>query len=237
MRIFLTKFPHVSAYIALVSATIRHSFAGKACLLIGITAVLYGLLINNLNLWTDEIYSVLMAKDSLGDMFHLLLTEDSKPPLYYLYLKGILALFPNEYEIWGAHFASYILLLVAQLFAVTEVRKDYGDRTALWLVALMLLMPQSLWLAFEVRTYMLSAFLMLAALVYGLRVSEQPELRDYFKLGAATVLALYSHYYCALWLMFLYLFCWQTFCGHGALNSSNLFWRQPEPRRCCSHHG
>ena len=74
MRIFLTKFPHISAYIALVSATIRHSFAGKACLLIGITAVLYGLLINNLNLWTDEIYSVLMAKDSLGDMFHLLLT-------------------------------------------------------------------------------------------------------------------------------------------------------------------
>lgn len=206
MRIFLTKFPHISAYIALVSATIRHSFAGKACLLIGITAVLYGLLINNLNLWTDEIYSVLMAKDSLGDMFHLLLTEDSKPPLYYLYLKGILALFPNEYEIWGAHFASYILLLAAQLFAVTEVRKDYGDRTALWLTALMLLMPQSLWLAFEVRTYMLSAFLMLAALVYGLRVSEQPELRDYFKLGAATVLALYSHYYCALWLMFLYLF-------------------------------
>ena len=206
MRIFLTKFPHISAYIALVSATIRHSFAGKACLLIGITAVLYGLLINNLNLWTDEIYSVLMAKDNLGDMFHLLLTEDSKPPLYYLYLKGILALFPNEYEIWGAHFASYILLLAAQLFAVTEVRKDYGDKTALWLAALMLLMPQSLWLAFEVRTYMLSAFLMLAALVYGLRVSEQPELRDYFKLGAATVLALYSHYYCALWLMFLYLF-------------------------------
>ena len=206
MRIFLTKFPHISAYIALVSATIRHSFTGKSCLLIGITAVLYGLLINNLNLWTDEIYSILMAKDSLGDMFHLLLTEDSKPPLYYLYLKGILALFPNEYEIWGAHFASYILLLAAQLFAVTEVRKDYGDRTALWLTALMLLMPQSLWLAFEVRTYMLSAFLMLAALVYGLRVSEQPELRDYFKLGAATVLALYSHYYCALWLMFLYLF-------------------------------
>lgn len=206
MRLFLTKFPHVSAYIALVSATIRHSFAGKACLLIGITAALYGLLINNLNLWTDEIYSVLMAKDTLGEMFHLLLTEDSKPPLYYLYLKGILALFPKEYEIWGAHFASYILLLAAQLFAVTEVRKDYGDKTSLWLAALMLLMPQSLWLAFEVRTYMLAAFLMLAALVYGLRVSEQPEPRDYAKFGAATVLALYSHYYCALWLMFLYLF-------------------------------
>ena len=70
MRIFLTKFPHVSAYIALVSATIRHSFTGKACLLIGITAVLYGLLINNLNLWTDEIYSVLMAKDSLGCLLY-----------------------------------------------------------------------------------------------------------------------------------------------------------------------
>ena len=72
MRIFLTKFPHISAYIALVSATIRHSFAGKACLLIGITAVLYGLLINNLNLWTDEISSDQMATDRLGDICHLI---------------------------------------------------------------------------------------------------------------------------------------------------------------------
>ena len=44
------------------------------------------------------------------------------------------------------------------------------------------------------------------ARVSGLLVAGPLELRVFFKLGAATVLALYSHYYCALWLMFLYLF-------------------------------
>lgn len=76
------------------------SFNGQAVLLVLATAVVYGLCINNLNLWSDEIYSVLMAKDSLLEMWRLLITEDSKPPLYYLYLKGIMALFPQAYEIW-----------------------------------------------------------------------------------------------------------------------------------------
>ncbi len=183
---------------------LNESFRIKAGLLIAATAVLYALLINNLNLWTDEIYSVLMAKDSFKEMFYLLMTEDSKPPLYYLYLKGVLVLFPQQYEIFAAHFASYILLLGAQLFAATAVKKDYGSKTALWLILLIAVMPQSLWLAFEARTYMLSALLMLMALVYGLRLTRTPAAVDFWKFGTVTVLALYSHYYCAVWLMFLY---------------------------------
>lgn len=179
-------------------------FQVKAGLLIALTALLYGLLLNNINLWSDEIYSVLMANDSFKDMFHLLFTEDSKPPLYYLYLKFILALFPKSYEIFGAHFASFILLLGAQIFAATAIRRDYGDKVALWMIVLLLLMPHSLWLAFEVRTYMLSALLMLMALVYGLRLLDKPTHSDFFKFALSSLLALYTHYYCALWLMFLY---------------------------------
>ena len=186
------------------------SFNGQAVLLVLATAVVYGLCINNLNLWSDEIYSVLMAKDSLLEMWRLLITEDSKPPLYYLYLKGIMALFPQAYEIWAAHFASFILLIGAQIFALTAVRRDFGDKIALWMAALFALMPCSLWLAFEVRTYMLSALLLFMALIYGLRLLETPWTADFVKFGVVTVLALYSHYYCAIWLMFLYagiLFC------------------------------
>ncbi len=181
-------------------------FQIKAGLLIALTALLYGLLINNINLWSDEIYSVLMANDSFKDMFHLLFTEDSKPPLYYLYLKFVLCFFPKTYEIFGAHFASYILLLGAQLFAATAIRRDYGDKVALWMIALLLLMPHSLWLAFEVRTYMLSALLMLMALVYGLRLLDEPSRSDFFKFAITSLAALYTHYYCAIWLLFLYLF-------------------------------
>lgn len=186
------------------------TFNRQATLLILLTAVIYGFCINNINLWSDEIYSVLMAKDNLPEMWHLLVTEDSKPPLYYLYLKGVLALFPHSYEIWASHFASFILLIGAQMFALTAVRKDYGDKIALWTALLLALMPCSLWLAFEVRTYMLSALLMFMALVYGLRLLEKPQHIDFIKFGFITVLALYSHYYCAIWLLYLYagiLFC------------------------------
>jgi len=185
---------------------ILSDFKWGSALLILLAACVYGSLLNNLNLWTDEIYSVLMAKDSLKDMFTLLLTEDSKPPLYYLYLKAMLFLFPERYEIFGAHFASYILLFVAALFAITAIRKDYGTKVAFAFLLQLFLMPHSLWLAFEARTYMLSALLLLMALVYGLRLTRNFQKNDCIKFIIVTVLALYSHYYCALWLMFLYVF-------------------------------
>ncbi|MBO5285209.1 MAG: glycosyltransferase family 39 protein [Alphaproteobacteria bacterium] len=172
--------------------------------LVLIATVLYGFLLNNLNLWSDELYSVLMAKDSWGEMWELLLTEDSKPPLYYAYLKVILVLFPKEYEIWAAHFASLLLFIGALVFVLTEVRKDYGDRLSLVMAATFVLMPCSLWLAFEVRTYMLSAFLLFVALIYGIRILDKPKNSDFVKLAFTTVLALYSHYYSLVWLFCLY---------------------------------
>lgn len=182
----------------------KTSFYGQAGLIISATVVAYGLLINNLNLWLDEIYSVLMAKDNLKDIFATLLVEDTNLPLYYIYLKCVLALFPKAYEIAASHFGSFILLIAAQIFAATEVRRDYGNKTALWLMALLALLPQSLWLAFEVRTYMLSSLLMMISAVYGMRLLGTPRRVDFIKFGIVSILALYSHYYCALWLMFLY---------------------------------
>ncbi len=184
----------------------KSNYTFKASLLIFITIISYAFLLNNINLWSDELYSVLMAKDSFSDMWELLTTEDSKPPLYYLYLKFILFLFPKKYEIFGAHFASFLLLVLAQIFAFVSVKKDYGDKVALWLIAFIMLLPHSLWLALEVRTYMLSSLLLLMAFVYGLRLTRTPTTSDFYKFGIASILALYSHYYCAIFLMFLYLF-------------------------------
>ena len=183
---------------------IVYNFNIKAWGIFGLTVVLYALLINNLNLWSDELYSVLIAKDSFSDMWELLITEDSKPPLYYLYLKGILSLFPKKYEIFGAHFASYLTLLFAEIFTITAIKKDYGEKVSFWMLLILMLHPISLWLAFEVRTYGLSSFLLLVCFVYGLRLTREPQNIDYIKFGLASILALYTHYYAAIWLMFLY---------------------------------
>lgn len=182
-----------------------HNFMVKAVGIIFLTAVSYVFLINNINLWSDEIYSVLLAKDNFKDMWELLLTEDSKPPLYYLYLKFVLLFFPKNYEIFGAHFASYILLIGAQIFTLRAIRKDYGDKVCFWMLVILMLHPISLWLAFEVRTYMLTNLLLLVSLVYGLRLTREPKVIDFIKFGTISVLSLYSHYYAGIWLMFLYL--------------------------------
>lgn len=184
---------------------LRNNLKVQASVLIGITFVVYASLINNLNLWVDEIYSVLMAKDSFSDMWVLLTTEDSKPPFYYVYLKFILMLFPKAYEIWAAHFSSFILLIAAQIFVAIAVRRDYGDKVALWIMALIVLLAPSLWLAFEVRAYMLANLLLLMTLIYGCRTINKPKNSDYFYFGLTSLLALYSHYYCAIWLMFFYI--------------------------------
>lgn len=183
---------------------LKQSFKWQAGLIIGLTIIAYGFLVNNMNLWLDEIYSVLMAKDSFKDIFAALLVEDTNLPLYYLYLKIILSLSPKVYEVAAAHLGSVILLIVAQIFAATSVRRDYGEKTALWLMILIALLPQSLWLGLEVRTYMLSSLLLLMASVYGARLLSKPQITDYVKFGLVSLLALYSHYYCALFLFFLY---------------------------------
>lgn len=181
-----------------------NDFKWQVTFLICTTLLCYGFLVNNLNLWLDEIYSVLMAKDNWKDMWGLLITEDSKPPLYYLYLKFILALFPANYEIWASHFASLLLLIIAQIFSAVVIQRDFGHQISLWVILLLFLMPYSLWLALEVRTYMLSSLLMMITAVYGLRLLRTPKSSDFFKFGLFTLLSLYTHYYCALWLMFFY---------------------------------
>lgn len=183
---------------------LMHNFWIKGIGIILSTAISYAFLINNLNLWSDELYSVLMANDSFSDIWELLTTEDSKPPLYYVYLKFILLFFSKNYEIFGAHFASYILLICAQIFSFIAIRKDYGDKVSLWMMLILMLHPISLWLAFEVRTYMLTSLLLLISLVYGLRLTREPKLIDFIKFGLVSVFSLYSHYYAGIWLMFLY---------------------------------
>lgn len=185
--------------------TLSESYRLQVFLLVFLTAVGYIFLINNINLWSDEIYSVLMAKDSFSDMWLLLTTEDSKPPLYYLYLKLFLTISPQDYEIWVAHFASYVILIASQIFVATAVKKDFGKKIAIWLIFLIAVMPHSLWLAFEVRTYMLSSFLLLVCLIYGLRLTRTPKQNDFVKFEICSILALYTHYYCAIFLMFLYM--------------------------------
>lgn len=182
----------------------KENFKCQAVTIIGLTAVAYGFLINNINLWLDEIYSVLMAKDSFRDIFATLQIEDTNLPLYYIYLKAVLSLSPKVYEVAAAHLGSVLLLIAAQIFAATAVKRDYGEKTALWLMILIALLPQSLWLGLEVRTYMLSSLLLLMASVYGARLTDKPQTKDYVKFGLVSILALYAHYYCALFLMFLY---------------------------------
>ncbi|WP_435116296.1 glycosyltransferase [Halolamina sp. C58] len=85
------------------------------------------------SLWSDEIYSVAVrASFSLPD---LLLADDPHPPLYYLLLKGWMALFGNGPA--PARWFSVVCSLGAVYLAYSVGMRLFDDRTGLLLAALL----------------------------------------------------------------------------------------------------
>ena len=137
-------------------------------------------------LWYDETFSVLVARLPLDRLFAAT-AGDVHPPLYYLLLKGWLALWPAApLELW-ARALSLLFSLIAlglwykALWAMDDVPENYKHPA--FLVACF--MPGLLYYSVEARMYALLAVLILAAWVCFL--DERPLLAGLFLgLGALT---------------------------------------------------
>ncbi len=89
--------------------------------------------IGSQSLWTDEIYSVAVrASFSLPD---LLLADDPHPPLYYLLLKGWMAVFGNSPA--TVRWFSVVCSLGAVYLAYSVGMRLFDDRTGILLAALL----------------------------------------------------------------------------------------------------
>src|SRR5512137_716061 len=75
-------------------------------IIIGVACLVYFIGIAHESIWFDEAFSYMMASHSPGQILGLMTTADNHPPLYYLLLSAVMALFGNS--VWALRLLSVL---------------------------------------------------------------------------------------------------------------------------------
>jgi 4-amino-4-deoxy-L-arabinose transferase-like glycosyltransferase len=151
------------------------------------------------SVWFDEAYSIMLAKQPIGQLLHLT-AVDTHPPLYYILLKT----WANTFG-WG-EFAlrslSALALGGSLLFGGLLVKRLFGVRAALVTLPFILLAPFLLRYGFEIRMYAFASLIGVAA-TYTLVTAVEAKMnaQRWIRYGIYTVLValgVYTLYYTAL---------------------------------------
>ncbi len=162
---------------------------------LGFTLRIWGL--NAQSLWRDEVDSLRFATMSLADYLAQFSLSGQNGPLYFLLLRGWIALSGSQ-AAFSLRFGSVLwgVLSVALLYAL--MRRLRGPATARRAALLLALSPYAIWYAQEVRMYTWVPFLILLALYSLERACSQPRWTWWLLVLGATSLAFYSHILAAL---------------------------------------
>jgi uncharacterized membrane protein len=162
-------------------------------ILVGIFFSLYLLLIGGDYVWTDEAYSFAMVKHSFSEIWTIT-GEDVHPPLYYWYLKVIIA--PFHYDMRAAKIASILPYMFIIMWGGKRLKNYFNERTAVLFMAMFFCFPFALPYSIEIRMYSLAAAFVFACAIYAYQFwIEQGTVRAAAGLVISGVLGAYTHYY------------------------------------------
>jgi mannosyltransferase len=150
------------------------------------------------SVWFDEGYSILLAREPVGELWALT-AVDAHPPFYYLVLKAWTSLF--GFDVWVMRALSAVCASLAIGAIFLTVRKLFTVKTALIVLPFLIMAPFALRYGYEIRMYALAALIgALATLV--LVYAVQDHKRRYWVAYAILVaLGMWTLYMmAALWL-------------------------------------
>lgn len=102
------------------------------------------------SVWFDEAYSILLAKQPIGELLRLT-ALDTHPPLYYVLLKGWAGIFGwSELSLRGASVGSMVLAII---IGGLLLRRMFGSKLAIGGLLLVMIAPLVLRYGFEIRMY------------------------------------------------------------------------------------
>jgi len=160
--------------------------AGTALMFIGIT---------HESLWYDESYTAALMNHSLGDIIRIT-GADSHPPLYYLILRVLTAVFGRSVLVLRAFSVLGTVGLAA--LGAGPVRRAFNQRTGLVYTFLVFALPITMSMAQEARMYSWAACLVTASALYGYLAQKEGKAKDWVLFGLITLFAAYTHYYALL---------------------------------------
>ncbi len=169
----------------------------------------------NLNIWTDEAYSLHASGKDVGYAIHQALYFELHPPLYFILL-----------NLWRSVNSSFffarlfsVICIALTIYVVADVSQRFlKEIHPGWVAASVAFNPFVIWAAVEIRLYafaiLLSALLLL--LFFDGYLTEVPQTKARWCYILFSVLALYTQYYFGFLLVanavaLLVLRCWYAF--------------------------
>lgn len=176
--------------------------------LIVILTVSYISLIFNVNIWTDEAYTIqLVEENGLFDMIRIT-ADDVHPPLYYLIVKLFVTVFGSKIAVYKM--VSVIPMILTMLLSWWWVRSWFGMRVAVFHILFLNAIPCVLEYVVQIRMYSWALFFVtvcgLAAYRIWNTVDENPKnaLRYWSILFLGAMAACYTHNFAMISAFFIY---------------------------------
>lgn len=164
--------------------------------------LIYGTLIFNENIWLDEAWSMLMARDTYWGLTKTTAVMQH-PPLYYYFLKIVMDIFGET--IWILKLVSILPVTLLMVFSMTKIRRYFGSIAAAIFIFSLITMPQMLRYGVQLRMYTWAMLFLTIAGVAAYEVLKEHSLRNWAKVTVFSLLAAYTHYYALVAAAFLYL--------------------------------
>lgn len=193
-------------------STITRSFRGhwKTIGLVALALILRVCMLNERGIWYDDAFSILLAKQPLGEIFSGT-AADTMPPLYYIMLHYWMKISDQIFWIRSMN----LLIFGFCLLYIFTLVKRISSKSAAWFAVLFCsLSPFLVYHSQEIRMYMLLVFFQTAYLFYFINwSSENSNRRDWIGMMLCGAGALYTHNLAVFGLLIpgVYLICKRNF--------------------------
>ncbi|MFZ5986060.1 MAG: glycosyltransferase family 39 protein [Bacillota bacterium] len=147
------------------------------------------------SIWLDESVSIAYANRSYKDILQLI-TYDSHPPLYYLFMRIFRVLFGDSIFVYRTLSALGTTALAA--LGIGPVRRACGAKAGFVFSFLVIITPASLIYSQEIRMYTWAAFFVAGSCIYGYLSAAVDEKKDWAKFALFSLAAAYTHFYALL---------------------------------------
>lgn len=176
--------------------------------MVALGSLVYGLLCCGSTIWLDEALTGSIVRQGWWELI-CFTTTDIHPPLYYLINKLGITIFGDH--LFVSKMISYIPFVFALLLTATKVRKNYGEKVAFVLLALLCTTPCVIDRNVEVRMYQWAFFFVYAFAIYLFAATNNKSRGEwliclFYGMGAA-----YTHYYALITVAILYIIVFVTY--------------------------
>lgn len=148
------------------------------------------LLFSHQDMWHDDSFSVLFAEK---DINYITDSNDVHPPVYYLFLKPIIAISDSEMFIRSISLSLWcIFFWVMYIF----LKRNFSDKINMFTMLLLSLSPTMIYYSLEPRNYMLGMIFVIAQIYFFFELVKEREIKQNdYAFMLFSVLMLYTHYF------------------------------------------